>query len=521
VTRECRLHPRCLTLCFCVPFVSSVDIIIGCAAASLDFGRRTLLLLACFVPLTFSSAYCGLQVAKPLRFYPVCPVFALRYDDMRLPRGWREMLEPPASRPASPLEIAAERGIARQFSGRNPPLRPWDRLSLPPGWSELLAPPESLCLCGGRLHLQDPCPGIGVDSAAMFHHFIEQRCCPNIRVHCLGLLDSRCPHCSALFFKDEPMLCCKNGTVFAPLPMVPPPLRALIASSEVMRHIRVYNMALSMASTGHRNLSPGWGMFTLGGKTYHRLSANFCNPRGPPNFAQIYMLDTTAATARRLEALRSGGPCSGSSLQADVLAQLHRMLLEVNPWIQQFRTAGCNVAELVWHSCGSVPLDGMGLGAIVEGSGPRNVVIPVCQGDGVEDVVRNIPDDHHLYHPLAYVLLFPTGVGGWGSGMCRRNWDGSDAGTLTLSAWAQFIIQRREGGLTHLQSCGSLTCEFWCDVWAQVEARNLGFLRLQRTQANIRAGRFSSVVDCIQRNGPLVSEGTPVIMPALFLSRAL
>jgi hypothetical protein len=309
-----------------------------------------------------------------------------------------------------------------------------------------------------------------------------------------------------------------KGTVHVPVPLVPPHLHALITSPEVMRLIRVYNMALSMASTGHRNESPGWGMFTLGGKTFHRLSANYRNPCGPPNFAQIYMLDTTAATTRRLEVFRSQGlRSSGAALQADVLTQLHLMLIEVNPWIMQFRSAGCDVEELLWHSCGPVALDGLGLGAMISGSGPRDIVIRVSQGGGAEDLIRNIPDDHHLYHPLAYVLLFPTGVGGWSSGMCRVHIDGSDAGSLTLSAWAHFIIQRRVGGLSHLQSCGPLTCEFWCDVWAQVESRNLGFLRRPQTQATVRAGRFSSVVACIQRNGPLVSEGTPVIMPSTFV----
>jgi hypothetical protein len=283
----------------------------------------------------------------------------------------------------------------------------------------------------------------------------------------------------------------------------------------------MYNMSLSMASTGHRNLSPDWGMFVLGGKTFHRMSANFTNPCGPPAFAQIYMLDTTAATARRLELFRSdGNRRGGSSLQSDILTQLHDMLMESNPWIRQFRAAGSQLSELFWHSCSNVSLDGMGIGAIVEGSGSRNIVVRVTQGDGVEDVIRNISDEHELYHPLAYVLLFPTGEGGWSCGMKRRHYDGSDAGTLTLSKWALFIIQRRVGGLSHLQSCGHLTSEFWCDVWAQAEAAKLGFLRRPETQALIRSSRFNSVLDCIAQQGPLASEGRPVFMPASFVGSA-
>jgi Helitron helicase-like domain at N-terminus len=475
------------------------------------------------------------------------------WGQLRLPEGWSELLEPPPPIPASlPAQLPAPlSGSASQ--------RSWDQLRLHEGWSEILESPASIHALSqqpappalpapasipssrrarqrvprGWSDLQEPVlpanpnpepppqhpnSWIFVESALLFHHHLERYGCPVVEAHCLGLMDLPCPHCHALFFQGENQSCCMKGTVHVPEAEVPSHLHDLITSPDVMPLIRVYNMALSMASTGHKNVSPGWGMFTLGGKTFHRLSANYRNPCGPPNFAQIFMLDTTAATARRLEVFRSQGQrSSGAALQADVLSQLHDFLIAVNPWIMQFRTAGCDVEELSWRSCGSGVLDGMGLGAMVSGSGSREIVIRVCQGAGESDVIRNIPDDHHLYHPLAYVLLFPTGVGGWSSGMSRKHFDGTDAGSLTLSAWAHYIIQRRVGGLSHLQSCGPLTSEFWCDVWAQVESRNLGYLRRPQIQATIRAGRYSSVVACVERNGPLVSEGVPIIMPASFV----
>jgi len=308
-----------------------------------------------------------------------------------------------------------------------------------------------------------------------------------------------------------------HGSVSVTIPAVPARMTSIITTPVVLKNIRVYNMALSMASTGHANLSPGWGMFVMGGKAYHRMSARFVSSTDAPGFAQIYMLDTSAATARRLS-IFGGGRNNAQALDAQHLAQLHDLLLSENPWIRQYRSAGLNVQELTWRSMGRVSLDGMGLGAMVDGSGSRNIVIRVAH-DG-EDVIRNIDDDHELYHPLAYVLLFPTGLGGWASGMCRRHPDGSDAGKLTLSKWARFVIQRRVEGLSHLQSCGSLTSEFWCDVWAQVEARNLAFLRHPSQQAKIRAGRFSSVADSIMHRRSLHSEGVPVMMPTSFVGSA-
>ena len=92
------------------------------------------------------------------------------------------------------------------------------------------------------------------------------------------------------------------------------------------------------------------------------------------------------------------------------------------------------------------------------------------RGNGQDDVIHNIDDRHALYHPLAYVLLFPTGTGGWSSSLARYRSDGSDAGKLTLRQWALYLIQRRVEGPSHLQLCGRLTSELWCDVWAQIEA---------------------------------------------------
>jgi len=377
-----------------------------------------------------------------------------------------------------------------------------------------------LCFCGKRHSSLSvvPCSGIAVDSAAQFHHYLSAHPCPAVPIHSLGRMDRLCPNCHAQFFTCETINCCFKGTVCVPIPEVPARLHSVICSRPVLDHIRVYNMALSMASTGHQNLTPDWGMFTLGGKTYHRMSGNFVNPRGPPAFAQIYMLDTTAATSRRMELFPTRS--AGASLNECILATLHDLLLLYNPWIEQFRSAGINVRELGWKSCGSVNIDGMGMGAMIDGFGKRDIIIRVNSGDGVNDVIRSIDDNHELYHPLAYVLLFPTGSGGWASWMTRRHHDGQDAGALSLTKWALYLMQRRLEGPSHLQSCGILTSELWCDVWAQVEASKLGFLRSPTAQARIRNCRFRAVEDCIRRHGDLALEGTPVVMPASFVGSA-
>ena len=199
---------------------------------------------------------------------------------------------------------------------------------------------RDLCFCGLRHRPNFHCDGVAVDSALKIHHYLSTHSSPAVPVHHLGTMERLCPHCHAQFFKNETINCCQRGTVCVPIPEVPAHVHSLICSRPVLSQIRVYNMAMAMASTGHKNMSPDWGMFTMGGKSYHRLSANFQNPRGPPAFAQIYMLDTTAATARRLQLFPQAR--SGSSLDASVLAQLHDTLLACNPWIGRFHTAGMN-----------------------------------------------------------------------------------------------------------------------------------------------------------------------------------
>jgi hypothetical protein len=281
-----------------------------------------------------------------------------------------------------------------------------------------------------------------------------------------------------------------------------------------MHHIRAYNMALAMASTGHQNLTPGYGMFVLGGKTYHRIAAHMVVPDQAPGFAQIFMLDSTLATSRRLDIFpaRAGGP----ALDASILAQLHNLLLMHNPWVQEYRAAGVIPgAELRWHSCGQIDITGMSLGSMLQGHGARCIVLRNNSGD-----ISSIDDGHALYHPLAYVLLFPSGATGWHDGLTHKNEHLEATGRLSLTTWARFMMMRRVGGLTHLQSCAALTSEFWCDVWAQVESRKLGFLRRADTQLRIRSDRYCAVDDAISSRAQLGQIGSPVWMPASFVGSA-
>lgn len=375
------------------------------------------------------------------------------------------------------------------------------------------------CYCG-KIHAVNAghgflCSGVAAGAALNIQFFCEMQPSSAIPQQSLGsMFHQICARCNAGQFLGETINCCARGSVFVPLIVVPDDLHSAICSPPVANHIRAYNMALSMASTGHQNLSPSFGAFVLGGKTYHRFASQLVDPSQAPGFAQIFMLDTADATARRLEVF--GARSRLPALDSAVLAHLHELLLLHNPWVQDYRSAGLNPGpEVQWHSCGQTDITGMGLGAMLEGFGARSIVLQhQCGG------ITSIDDGHALYHPLAYVLLFPSGAIGWHDRMSRMNELQESTGRLSLTSWARFLMMRRVGGLTHLQSCGALTSEFWCDVWAQVESRKLGFLRRADMQSRIRSDRFCALDDAIIRRAHLGEMGTPVWMPASFVGSA-
>ena len=115
-------------------------------------------------------------------------------------------------------------------------------------------------------------------------------------------MDIPCPFCGALKWPQEKINCCAYGDIQLNVSHdVPPEIAAIIYSPHVLKNIRVYNMALSMASVGHQNKSLPDGMFVLGGRTYHRVGSMLPQGNAPPAFAQIYVLDVEEATDRRLE----------------------------------------------------------------------------------------------------------------------------------------------------------------------------------------------------------------------------
>jgi hypothetical protein len=214
-------------------------------------------------------------------------------------------------------------------------------------------------------------------------------------------------------------------------------------------------MAMAMASVGHSKDGFPDGVFVLSGKSYHRLGVSIVPQAGrPPNFAQIYVLDTDDATSRRMEIF-------SNRLNRCVLSQLHELFLTHNPLASQYRAAASmDVPELVWSSEDDIMR--MHVGAIVSSYGSRSIVLKKFDLDcrPANNRLQFIDDGHSLYHPLAYPMLFPVGNCGWYHRMNRRDIsDGNKCHSVSLTDYGRYVLMHRSQP-SHLQQCGKLALEY-------------------------------------------------------------
>jgi hypothetical protein len=328
----------------------------------------------------------------------------------------------------------------------------------------------------------------------------------------IGSMDQVCQFCGARSWVGEKINCCAQGSIVLPCaPDLPPGISETILSPHVLQNIRAYNSALGMASVGHKSAGLPDGMFTLGGRTFHRIGSMLPMPGGAQSFAQIYVLDVVAASDRR-RALFGGNT---SPLRQSVLMQLHNWMLEHNPWVRQFVAAAQrDLPCLVWRC--SDDISAMQIGAMVTEAGSRrDVVVHRCDG-----AILSIHDGHPLYHPLAYPLLFPCGNLGWSEDMRVLSIDQAQERKLSLAEWARYYLMQREHP-THVQRCQKLAMEFFCDVFAQVESRQADFHRLPSQQIKYRAARVAAIEDQLHAGTAASNIGKPVVrLPSGFVGSA-
>ncbi len=114
----------------------------------------------------------------------------------------------------------------------------------------------------------------------------------------------------------------------------------LADSSEFLTHIRAYNSALALASSGISiEQRSGPGLLAIHGRVYHRMGA--LRPSAPHSaqFAQLYILDPDTQVHRRLEMLTQHSyQHSGQQqpLHVGLLRQLQECLQQHNRYVREF-----------------------------------------------------------------------------------------------------------------------------------------------------------------------------------------
>jgi hypothetical protein len=252
--------------------------------------------------------------------------------------------------------------------------------------------------------------------------------------HDIGPMSILCSHCGARFWRGESIQCCYDGSLIIPEPSIPQSLSDIILSPAVRCHLRSYNMAMAMASVGHSKSGFPDGVFTLSGRSYHRIGPLLPMTGHAPNFAQIYTVDTAMATDRRSEIFEN-------RLDRSLLSALHNQLSIHNRYVSEFcRVAASDVHELVWTTEDNIM--GMQMGSLLGSAGCKRPIVIKRYGDS--NTLQFIDDGHALYHPLAYPLLFPTGSPGWYWGMSRSSEDGSSRRMVSLHDYGRYILMHRE-----------------------------------------------------------------------------
>ncbi len=222
------------------------------------------------------------------------------------------------------------------------------------------------------------------------------------------------------------------------------------------------------------------------------------------SFAQIWALDTADASQRRQQLM--------PSLRYHVLSCMHDLFIRHNHLARSYCSAVASVNHISDEEKSAVgftwsatdELTRFEIGSVIESAGFRRQIVIQCRGGSVQ----TISDGHRLYHALAYPLLFPTGNAGWH--------DAYKVGdrAISLTEYMRFLLMHRQRP-SHVQRCERLALEFYCDAFAQVEARNLAFHKLASQQAKYQSASARAIIDqlCCDNARHI---GVPVILPSSF-----
>ena len=374
--------------------------------------------------------------------------------------------------------------------------------------------------------------------------------------HRLGDMHNRCPHCAARYFQQECTTrgvftkCCFQGKVTLPVIAVPPHNIVELFSGDTahsrhfLENIRHYNAAMSMASwnaTLNEYAGRGPRVVTSHGQAYHLTAAQEAPQGQPPQYAQLYILDTNDAMQQRINDPRN------YNLRPDIMLLLQDELLAVNPYARQYHNMGHVLQrERQIATADNQPVRPVKMIIAKRPFQDRRYANPTTTeitavyvgNDGaapnpadrdleVYPAQPNAPNTVKIKatspnaDPMTYPLLFFNGELGWNVDLHRniganeRQRDVRCRSRLTLNEFYAYRIAVRDS-FSPIHLSRLLFQQYLVDAFIKIEGNELAYIRTH--QSLLRVESYQGLMDHIGRRAQAedVNIGRIVILPSSF-----
>ena len=387
-------------------------------------------------------------------------------------------------------------------------------------------------------------------------------CTRDVIVHHLGPLNARCSKCGALHWIDEKLAqsslespqfgnCCLGGKIVL-FEYSDPPNELLnpfngnhVYSKEFLEKIWNYNLTFAMTSLGvdeelTDQIGHGPYVFKIQGQLFHHIGSLLPeNASDKCRFAQLWILDSVSS----LQEQRLLNP----HLKPELLLIIND-ILHANPYLTLYRTA----SEILRQHAHD---ENFRISLVVDPSTDQRrynmptaneiaVLVPGRETDPTRsrDIIlrykdgrlQRISDLSPLYHPLYYVLLFPTGERGWSFDIPKQTQRGiniddndievdpeSNSKTVTQREYFAHRLHIRKPAQEILFMAGKLFQEYIVDAWASIDQNRLSWIK--NNQPKLRTEYYQGFMDMISNDtledGHIDANeiGKQIILPSSFL----
>jgi hypothetical protein len=270
--------------------------------------------------------------------------------------------------------------------------------------------------------------------------------------------------------------------------------------------------------------------FQIQGEMYHiqgPLEAE--NQTGTPKYAQLYIYDPLYASQMR--SIRN------DDVDKELILKLSEIITECNPFVSLYRSAYDTLKAN--NTITSVRITPSMTIELVEGRDKRTENLPtstevsgivptssncdyrdirIYLREGDQNSYSQINQNHTLYMPLHYVLLFPMGDKGWCREMTSKSViDGVEKiESLHQRAFYRFRLHQRDTEFPTIFLAKRLFQQFLVDAWAVCEQNKLSWIKSHQNE--IRADLYNGFQDAlIQGDLDFSSVGKRCILPSSFV----